>query len=62
MNINALRWFDWRVWVWAFTDSTGWRNTLCRMRGHPAGPRWYTSDPEATEPDMTCMNCDERMG
>jgi hypothetical protein len=60
MTLHWLRWLDWRVWYWACTDHTGWRNIFCRMRGHQAGVVWY--DPTGSEPDMHCRNCDEDLG
>lgn len=34
--------------------------SLCRMRGHPKGPVYYTG-PTATEPDMRCKDCGEEL-
>lgn len=44
-------------WRYIFERPWTWRKVLCRMRGHPCGPIYYTSNPEATEPDWRCDNC-----
>ena len=56
-----IRWFMPWWWKYLFKNNTGWRNVICRMRGHPNGYNFYTSDPEATEPDYHCKDCDERI-
>lgn len=59
---KVTRWFtpDW--WRYLLTGCKGWTNFWCRVRGHPAGVWWYTSNPEAMEPDMHCKNCEEDLG
>ena len=37
--------------------STFWQKVkifICRLRGHPNGPTWYSS---GFEPDMRCKDC-----
>ena len=46
-------------WFYLFVGNTGWRNVWCRFRGHPGGPWFYSTNPEATEPDNRCKDCDE---
>jgi hypothetical protein len=43
------------------SSDVGWFGTaLCRMKGHPAGPRWY--NPGGLEPDMRCWHCGDDLG
>jgi hypothetical protein len=37
-----------------------WRKLWCRMKGHPAGPRYY--HPCALEPDWRCSECGDDLG
>lgn len=32
---------------------------ICRIKGHPAGVVWYTSDPNSIEPNMKCKTCND---
>jgi hypothetical protein len=56
-----MRWFHLEWYKYLFTNLPNdtiiekGRVILCRMKGHPAGPVWFTST--GTEPDMTCNNC-----
>lgn len=33
---------------------------ICRLKGHPSGPIYYTG-PSGTEPDMRCKDCGEEL-
>lgn len=35
------------------------KSIICRMRNHPCGVVWFTSD---YEPDMHCKNCGDDLG
>lgn len=36
------------------------RVLICRIKGHPNGPIYYTG-PYATEPNMACKDCGEEL-
>lgn len=61
-----MHWFTKSWWGYLLApkeaDEPWHRVILCRMRGHPGGVWWFTSDPEATEPDMRCKNCGDDLG
>lgn len=58
-------WFS-RLWYkYLFTEldwCDGYLHKLkvihCRIKGHPAGPVWYSS---GFEPDMSCKNCGDEL-
>jgi hypothetical protein len=40
----------------------GWRQFVCRWRGHPCGPVWFNVNGDPPEPNMHCRNCDDDLG
>jgi len=54
--------FDYLKYLFSKLGDEPIRRLICRIRNHPCGVVWYTSNPEATEPDMTCKNCGEDLG
>lgn len=65
---KLTRWFsrDWWRYLLApmsrqYDDEPFWRLRIvwCRVGGHPAGVRFYSS---GFEPDMHCKNCDDDLG
>ena len=54
-----MKWFTYGWYNYLFKDNTGIRNIICRVRGHPSGPVWYTMT--KYEPDMTCKDCGEEI-
>lgn len=55
-----MHWFTRSWYQYLFQANTGWRNILCRVKGHPDGVIWY--NPAGSEPDMRCKNCSEDLG
>ncbi len=62
-------WFSvwWYKYLFApkshYYSSTTWLEIIiCRLRNHPCGCWFYTSNPEATEPDCHCKNCGDDLG
>jgi hypothetical protein len=39
---------------------TGWRQFVCRWRGHPCGVVWFNA--VGLEPDMHCRECGDDLG
>lgn len=37
-----------------------WQLPICRAKGHPKGPVWYTTT--RFEPDMSCDTCGDNLG
>ena len=54
-----MKWLSFWYWQYLFTDCTGWDNFWCRIKNHPRGVVWYSSD---YEPDMHCKDCGELLG
>lgn len=54
-----MHWFTIGWWEYLLAAPRSFRAFLCRAGGHKCGVVWYTSDPEATEPDMHCRNCND---
>ena len=57
-----IMWLTKNWWSYLLKDCKGPAHFLCRMRGHPCGVVWFTSDPNACEPDMHCKDCGEDLG
>jgi hypothetical protein len=56
-------WFNIGWWRYLLGKPLGdkpLRRIICRAKGHPAGPIWYTYT--GVEPDMTCKNCGDEIG
>lgn len=54
------KWLSWEWYRYLFKNNSGWKNILCRAKGHPCGVWYY--NPIGFEPDMRCINCDEDLG
>ena len=58
-----MKWFSAWWYKYLFSEINGsisWFSTIwCRLRNHPAGVIWYTSE---WEPDMHCKNCGDNLG
>jgi hypothetical protein len=54
-----VKWLTMEWWRYLLSDNTGWRNVICRARGH-AGPVFYNVG--GTQPDWHCRGCDEYLG
>lgn len=56
-----MHWFTREWWSYLLApkdaDYSWWEVFWCRAGGHHAGVWWFTSDPEATDPDMHCKGC-----
>jgi hypothetical protein len=50
-----MHWFTIAWWAYLLKGCHGLRHFLCRLRGHPYGPVWFTL--YRYEPDMHCRNC-----
>jgi hypothetical protein len=53
------KWFTITWWSFLFRGCTGFRNLICRVKGHPYDVVWFNN---RMEPDMHCKNCGEDLG
>jgi hypothetical protein len=67
--IDLLSLNFWADYIFYFGDETGLNGVslskklkavICRLKGHPRGPIYYTG-PTAREPDMRCRNCGDEL-
>ena len=56
-----MRWFSKYFWSYLLEKPCTVRKFFCRVKGHEK-PIWYTSEIDATEPDMRCQNCLDDIG
>ena len=55
---------EWYKYLFTFdkylTKKEKFINLICRIKGHPNGPVYYTG-PHGTEPDMSCVDCGDQL-
>jgi len=60
-----FRWFSPEWYKYIFEKPLGDEPLIrvwCRINGHKCGIVYYTTDPEATEPDGRCKHCGDYIG
>lgn len=66
MSWKFAKWFNVEWYLYLFSDLKRfddgiWHKPqviLCRIKGHPSGPIWYSN---GFEPDMSCKNCGDHV-
>jgi hypothetical protein len=66
---DPMKWFSLEFWKYLFSGRMTPRNrfmgcgrlgrAICRAKGHPSGPIWYSN---GLEPDMRCKVCGDDLG
>lgn len=52
------KWLYKNWYKYLFEKPWNLKKLICRYRGHPCGPIWYST---GMEPDYTCKNCGDHL-